>query len=318
MIGIGSRPPTPRPRSTRINTFTRAISHGSIFRKKARKWIGTQNLRFPFLLGLPATATAPAPQGALGLGSNYYSANGNDKYTANFFPKQLYVRIKALGSEASTLQVGRFEFNDGTELASKNASLAYLKANRIGQRLIGTFGFSDVGRSFDGVHYSYSKPSDDFTFVAAAPTRGVFQTDGWGWNKVAFGYGAYTHEWGHGNHAADTRFFVIDYDDWRDVVLKTDNRSAAVRKSDTDDIHIQTYGAHSAHVFTTSAGIFDALGWGAYQGGRWGPQTQSADALDFEGGYQPKFGSLSLQASRRAQAVDPRRLHHGLGRRKSQ
>jgi hypothetical protein len=244
----------------------------------------------PVLLGLPATATAPAPQGALGLGSNYYAANGNDKYTANFFPKQLYIRIKALGNEASTLQVGRFEFNDGTEIAPKNTSLAYLKANRVGQRLIGTFGFSDVGRSFDGVRYSDGKPSSDFTFVAAAPTRGVYQTDGWGWNKVAFGYGAYTHDWGHGNHAADTRFFFIDYDDWRDVVLKTDNRSAAVRKSDTDDIHIQTYGANSEHVFTTSAGIFDALGWGVYQGGRWGTQSQSAYALDFEAGYQPKFG----------------------------
>jgi hypothetical protein len=262
------------------------------FSEKGAKVDWDAEFAMPVLLGLPTTATAPAPQGALGLGSNYYAANGNEKYTANFFPKQLYLRLKALGSEASALQIGRFEFNDGMELATKNASLAYLKANRIGQRLIGTFGFSDVGRSFDGVHYSYTKSSDDFTFVGAVPTRGVFQTDGWGWNKVAFGYGAYTHDWGHGHHAADTRFFMIDYDDWRDTVLKTDNRSAAVRRTNTENIHIQTYGANSAHVFTTSAGIFDALGWGVYQGGRWGTQTQSAYALDFEAGYQPTFLAL--------------------------
>src|ERR1700688_1522262 len=36
----------------------------------------------PFLLDLPNNATAPAPQGALGLGSNYFSANSNHQYAA--------------------------------------------------------------------------------------------------------------------------------------------------------------------------------------------------------------------------------------------
>ncbi len=259
------------------------------FSEKSAGWDWDAEFAAPFLLGLPSTATAPAPQGALGLGSNYYAANGNDKYTAMIFAKQLFFRLKGLGSDSSALQLGRFEFNDATELTPKNATLAILKRDRISQRLIGTFGWSDVGRSFDGVHYSFSKPTDDFTFVAAVPTRGVYQTDGWGWNDVAFGYASYTHDWGHGNHSADTRFFVIDYDDWRDNVLKVDNRPTAVRKGDTENIHIQTYGGHGLHVFTTGAGILDALGWGAYQGGRWGTQTQSAYAMDFEGGFQPKI-----------------------------
>jgi len=251
-------------------------------------WDWDAELAAPFLLGLPNTATAPAPQGALGLGSNYYSANGNSQYSGMVFPKQLYVRIKGLGpSEAGSLQVGRFEFNDGTELVPKNATLATLKRDRISQRLIGTFGWSDVGRSFDGAHFSYSRPTNDFTFVAATPTRGVFQTDGWGWNRVGFGYGSFTREWGHGNHAADTRIFMIDYDDWRHI-LKTDNRPAAVRAHDTDNIRIETFGAHSLHAFTTNAGTIDALGWGAVQTGRWGTETQLAYALDFEGGFQPK------------------------------
>ncbi len=251
-------------------------------------WDWDAELAAPFLLGLPDTATAPAPQGALGLGSNYYSANGNSQYSGMVFPKQLYVRFKGLGpSEAGSLQVGRFEFNDGTELAPKNATLATLKRDRISQRLIGTFGWSDVGRSFDGAHFSYSKPTNDFTFVAAIPTRGVYQTDGWGWNRVAFGYGSFTHDWGHGNHAADTRIFMLDYDDWRHI-LKADNRPAAVRAHDTDNIRIETFGAHSLHAFTTNAGTIDALAWGALQAGRWGTQTQLAYALDFEGGFQPK------------------------------
>jgi len=243
----------------------------------------------PFLLGLPDNATAPSPQGALGLGSNYYTANSNSQYSAMAFAKQLYVRFKGLGaSEANSLQVGRFEFNDASELTPKNATLATLKRDRVSQRLIGTFGFSDVGRSFDGLRYSFSKPTSDFTFVAAIPTRGVFQTDGWGWNRVGFGYAAYTHEWGKGKHSADTRVFMLDYDDWRHI-LKTDDRALAVRKGDTENIHIQTFGAHSLHAYTARAGTIDALAWGAGQTGRWGTQTQLAYAVDFEGGFQPKI-----------------------------
>ena len=258
------------------------------FAEQRKGWDWDAEFAAPFLLGMPGTATAAAPQGALGLGSNYYSANGNSQYSGMVFPKQLYVRIKGLGpGEAGSLQVGRLEFNDGTELIPKNATLAALKRDRVSQRLIGTFGWSDVGRSFDGTRFSYSKPTNDFTFVAAIPTRGVFQTDGWGWNRAAFGYAAFTHEWEHGNHAADTRVFMLDYDDWRHVV-KTDNRPAAVRAHETDNIRIETFGAHSLHALTTKAGDIDALAWGAVQTGRWGTQTQRAYALDFEGGFQPK------------------------------
>lgn len=266
---------------------------GTLFRlnfaEKRKGWDWDAELAAPILLGLPDTATAPAPQGALGLGSNYFSANGNSQYSGMIFAKQLFVRFKGLGvGESHSLQLGRFEFNDGAELVPKNATLAVLKRDRVSQRLIGSFGWSDVGRSFDGLHYAYSKSATDFTFVAALPTRGVFQTDGWGWNRVGFGYAAYTHDWGKGRHAADTRFFSLDYDDWRHI-LKTDDRPVSVRRADTANIHIQTLGGHSLHTVTTSAGIIDALGWGAVQTGRWGTQTQLAYAIDFEGGLQPKL-----------------------------
>ncbi len=240
----------------------------------------------PFLLDMPNRATAPPPQGALGLGANYYSANGNHQYSAMAFPKQLYARYHFGSGETSSIQAGRMEFNDGTEIAPKDATLAALKRDRISQRLIGTFGFSDVGRSFDGLHYAWTVPGADFTFLAVTPTRGVFQTDGWGWNRVSLGYAAFTKEWGSARHAADTRFFVIDYDDFRPV-LKTDNRPLAIRKADTANIQIQTWGGHSIHAFTTGAGTIDALGWFAFQTGRWGTQTQLAYAYAAETGFQP-------------------------------
>ena len=259
------------------------------FAEKLRGWDWDAEFAVPFLLGLPTGATDPAPQGALGLGSNYYAANGNRQNTAMIFPKQLYVRFDGLGGEdGQTLQIGRFTFLDGSEIAPKNSTLATLKSSRIAQRLLGDFGWSDVGRSFDGLHYSLSGPSSNLTFVAAVPTRGAYQVDGWGWNRVGFGYAAYTKEWGKGRHSADTRFFVLQYDDFRHGVLKTDNRPTAVRRGDTENIAIQTFGGHSIHAFTTAAGTLDAVAWGAAQTGRWGTQTQRAFAVDFEGGFQPK------------------------------
>ncbi len=255
--------------------------------QKIGRWDWDAEFSTPFLLGLPSKATDTPPQGALGLGSNYFSSNANQQNAAMIFPRQLFVRYHGLGgSEANTLQIGRFTFQDGTELTPQNATLAAAKRDHVSQRLLGDFGFSDVGRSFDGVRFSSSTASNDFTFIAAVPTRGVFQVDGWGWNRVGFGYGAYTHEWGKGKHAADTRLFVLEYDDWRHI-LKTDNRPIAVRKGDTGNIRIDTFGGHSLHAFTTNAGVADLLVWGAVQTGRWGTQQQRAYSADVEGGFQP-------------------------------
>jgi hypothetical protein len=252
-------------------------------------WDWNAEFAVPFILGLPASPTGTgAQQGALGLGANYLSANSGNQNTASIFPKQLFIRFDGMaGIKAQTLQIGRFEFNDGTEITPKDATLAALKRDRVTQRLIGTFGFSDVGRSFDGVHYALAKTSDNVTFIAATPTRGVFQTDGWGWNRVGFGYGAYTHEWGSGRHSADTRLFVIEYDDWRHI-LKTDNRPLAVRRGDTENILIATFGGHSLHVVQTGAGPIDLMVWGAVQTGRWGTEQQQSAAYDLEAGFQPK------------------------------
>jgi hypothetical protein len=120
----------------------------------------------------------------LGLGSNYYTANQSTRNSAMIFPKQIYARLHPF-SESQAIQVGRFTFFAGGETAPRNPTLATLKRDRISQRLIGVFGWSDVGRSLDGIHYADTLGSVDFTLVAATPTRGVFQTDGWGWNRTA-------------------------------------------------------------------------------------------------------------------------------------
>jgi hypothetical protein len=258
------------------------------FSESLDTWDWDAEFAVPFLLGLPTHATDPAPQGGLGLGSNYFAGNHLDSYTAMIFPKQLFVRFHDLGTKGSSLQVGRFEFFDGLEIVPKDPTLATVARDHASQRLISNFGFSDVMRSFDGLHYSWSpSASDNVTFVAAVPDRGVFQVDGWGWNRVGFGYLSYTHQWGHGHHSALTRVFDIEYDDFRHI-LKTDNRPAAIRAHDTENILINTIGGDSVHAITTGAGTIDLVAWGALQTGRWGTQKQLSGAYDLEAGYQPK------------------------------
>ena len=204
------------------------------------------------------------------------------------FIKQGSIRFKGLGGVAGqTLKAGRMEFNDGAEVAPKNATLAALKRDRISQRLIGTFGFSDVGRSVDGVQYSLGGSPLNFTFLGGRPTQGVFQVDGWRELKVNIFYGALTRQLGSEHHVGEWRVFALGYSDYRDNVLKTDNRPLASRQADGGSVDIGTYGGHYLRVDQTPAGTVDLLLWGAGQVGSWGALTQRAGAFAAEAGWQP-------------------------------
>jgi hypothetical protein len=254
------------------------------FSQEKQKFDWKIEMAVPVLLGLPNGAVVPAPQGQLGLGGNYYAANHNDQYTAFIFPKQAYVRFKW---EHSSLQAGRFEFTDGNEVKPSDPTVAALVNDRIAQRLIGTFGFTDVMRSFDGLRYSYTNGPWNFTAVSAIPTRGVFQVDGWGWVDTPITYVAVTKQMELGSSHAEWRAFGLFYYDDRNV-LKTDNRPAPVRAADHDAIALGTYGGNYVMATATGAGTFDLLGWGLLQSGQWGELTQRSGAGTIEVGFQPK------------------------------
>lgn len=238
----------------------------------------------PVLLNLPDRASGPAPLGQYGLGSSYYAANDNHTNVAGFFVKQAYFTVK--GSQ-STLQLGRFEFADGMEGAPKDPTIAALKATRLQQHLVGIFGFSDVRRSFDGGHYEHASGPWNVTAVASVPTRGVFQTDGWGWVKTPFVYASVTHDASRHNGSSEWRLFGMYYNDDRPIV-KTDNRAASARANDLGGIDIGTFGGHYVEDFRAASGVFDLLAWGAVQTGSWGRLTQKSAAGTLEAGFQPK------------------------------
>jgi hypothetical protein len=284
--------------------------------------IGQESSRFDWqveaaqitILGLPADAVVPAPQGQLGLGGSYFAANGNRRNNANGFVRQAYIRFRA--TEHISLRLGRFEYLDGTEIIPKDATLAALTQTRIAQRLIGNFGWAAVGRSYDGVQLAYNFGKNNFTFVGARPTRGVFQADAMGELDVDLYYGALTAPVGTKHGAGELRLFGLGYIDHRTTVLKTDNRPPAVRAADHDQIRIETWGADYLHVFNTDRrGKFDILFWGAVQTGAWGVQTQRAGAFFGEFGWQPPVNTLKpwLSAGYSYGSGDgnPNDTHHG-------
>lgn len=265
---------------------------GSILRlslgqtKKAYDW--QVEIGAPLLLGLPDDAIAAGTQGQLGLGATYFAANDRNRNTGMVFIKQGYLRFKGLGGhDGQSLRIGRMEFIDGNEVAPKNPTLAAVKRDRIAHRLLGNFGFTHVGRSFDGAQYGFNTPKLNLTLIGGRPTRGVFQTDGWGELKVNVYYGALTGQVGGKTSAGEWRVFGLGYNDLRDGVLKTDNRVVAVRRADTAHLAIGTFGGHYLHAATVKTGTFDVMFWGALQAGSWGALSHRAGAFAAEAGFQP-------------------------------
>jgi hypothetical protein len=267
------------------------------FSQSKKRYDWQLELALPFVLDLPPDAIAPGAAGQLGLGATYFAANTSRTNAAAFFIKQGAIRVKfprGLGDPGSpgsivgqSLKIGRMEFNDGAEVVPKNAALAALKRDRISQRLLGNFGFSDVGRSIDGVLYAFNRAASNFTFLGGRPTQGVFQVDGWGELNVNVLYGAWTRQLGGRANTGEWRLFGLGYHDYRDGVLKTDNRVLVTRRADTESISIATYGGHVLRIAETAAGPVDVLAWGALQTGSWGTLAQRAGAFAAEVGWQP-------------------------------
>jgi hypothetical protein len=242
-------------------------------------------LMTPALLNLPDNAAAPAPQGALGLGATYYTAN-NHQYGASVFLKQGYLEFRDKLEQGTYLKGGRFEFADGTDLIPRDPELRWLVKMRIQQRLIGPFDYTDIARSFDGALARYGSPQWNLTAMYGVPTKGAFDLDGMdeirNMDLVYAALNAGPNRW-WGTSVG--RIFYIYYDDGRGLT-KVDNRPAAVRAADRRPIDIHTAGVDFARTFTLGPGKADVLLWGAGQLGGWGRLTQESWAAVGEVGYR--------------------------------
>jgi alginate export protein len=238
----------------------------------------------PWLINLPTQAILPAPQGQLGLGATYYAANHNQDGSAVF--RQGYVRFKGIfGDLQSSFQFGRFEFSDGAEVKPSDPTLATLKNDRIQQRLIGPFGFSHVGRGFDGIHFDRTSRLNNFTFLIARPVEGAYQLRSLYELDADLCYGAFTRQFLSKRAPGEARFFVLHYHDGRPI-LKTDNRPQTVRTADQHNIRITTFGGHYIAALGSGPAKTDLLLWGAAQIGTWGVLNHRAGAIGVEAGHK--------------------------------
>jgi hypothetical protein len=245
----------------------------------------------PTIVALPSDAVAPPPLGQLGLGGTYYAANNNSANNASLFLKQAYVQWKPPGR--TNLKLGRFEFFDGVEARSSDATVTSIVQARIAHRLISNFGFTAVQRAFDGAQFQWNSGSHNITAFGGRPTEGIFQVHGMSEVSVQTYYGAYNKSVTTTNGGGLLRVFGIGYVDTRSAVLKTDNRPAAARAADQGHIKLGTWGGDYVHVHhTRDAGTFDILIWGVFQTGAWGNLTHRAGAFVGEASWQSTTSAL--------------------------
>jgi hypothetical protein len=243
-------------------------------------------------LGLPTDAVSPIlAQGQLGLGGTYFAANGGNTNPVAASFRQGFVRYH-FKRDANTLRLGRFEFFDGQETAPKDTTLAWLQTNRIAQRLVGNFGFSNGQRSFDGIDGHVGGQSRgqtwDVTAMAGRATQGVFNMNANPELNVDIQYLAYTRTFA--KDRVLVRAFGLGYHDGRTGLTKTDNRAAAARALDHKNIRIGTYGGDLIAALPVGKNTFDFLFWGVLQNGTWGLLDQKSAAFAIEGGM--KFNAI--------------------------
>ena len=228
-------------------------------RKKTYGW--QLEFEVPFMVNLPSNAVEPPPQGQLGLGAAYYAANSNSENPAHLFLKQGTVRFKGLGGIAGqslrsrSLRIQRRARGD----ARRNASIVVLNRDRVSQRILGNFGFSDVLRSLDGAQYTLALPKYTITGVAARPTEGVFQVNGWNELDINVFYGSAMGNGGTDQqpaHVARVGHGLPGLS--RQRAVKTDNRPAAARNADTE---VDQHRRRSADNVVQLAGDVGRVRW---------------------------------------------------------
>jgi hypothetical protein len=203
-----------------------------------------------------------------GIAANYRAntPGGDKSNTDSLKVRQLYLGLRGFDSE---LKAGRQDINLGTGVAYPEADWTFVKVKRLSQRLVGTVGWTNVERSYDGL--SVTSRAVDGHFVqafVAQPTTGVFDAPSAyeRQNDITFGGIDWTilrDTW-----CKDTEFtvFGLAYDDGR----------PAEDGGRTGDVEVYTVGASVLGIYRLGPGRLDVALWGALQWGDFSTTTAAS------------------------------------------
>ena len=183
------------------------------------------------------------------------------------------------------LRAGRQDVTLGNEITYDEPDWSYLKTQRLGERLLGTVGFSHVERATDAMTGWFENDWLRVDAFGGRPTTGVFAVDRGmrPLHDVVFGGGQATLKRDAWLPSTELSLFGIGYDDDRPV--EDGGMPHGVR--------VATIGASWLGLYDVGPGRADALVWVAGQWGRFAGDDHRAAAGIAELGYQLPEAFLS-------------------------
>lgn len=216
--------------------------------------------------------------GAFGPGPLYYNASDQKTGPGNFQFVEALLQYNDPGG--LYFKGGRIPIRDGAEVIYKDSpKLTWMIKERLSERLIGTWDWTNIGRRFDGASLGYQNSTFDFNAFGSWVTYGGFDFEDGLWkdldNVVVMG-GSFTLK--EDVLAENTQFKIFNY-------FYFDNRDVTIAIAG-DDLKIDTIGANVVGAYPAGPGEIDLLMLIAFQFGSFGDLDQKAAAFIGEGGYQ--------------------------------
>lgn len=213
---------------------------------------------------------------ASGLELVYRNANDAESHASGDQVRQLFAELRP--SATSFVRAGRMDVKLGQEVLYPEPDWRYLKMARLGERLVGTVGWSQSERAYDGAAAGWALAGTQLYGFAARPTTGVFAVDTAyrPLHDIWLGGASVTAKRGTLAENGELSVFGLYYDDDR----PTDRGGLA------DGIAIYTVGASWLSIHPLGPGKIDALLFGAVQVGDYNDLDQRAGAALIELGYQ--------------------------------
>src|SRR4030095_16579365 len=187
------------------------------------------------------------PDHGVGIGQTYF-ANTMSTTQNGAILRQGWAGVKRIFDTGLSVRGGRQLYLDGMEAPAAHPGLKWLQSWRIGQRLIGPFDYTHVGRSFDGGQIAYDTDLLNVTGFGFVPTYGGYEVDANRQLDITLGGLSLNLKDGPAVGPTIARLFWIYYGDERDVVF-LDNRPLPVREAERGEgAEIHTIGADGARL----------------------------------------------------------------------